>query len=113
MQDKVKAQITSEKYARKIMANLAYGQALQGHIIKWKNKQYLSVEFYEIGYVLKSVPVNIETPICLKVYHDRIEMLTVLKSSSTRFKTFIKTFDYNDLLLMNNTLNLIMRGKQE
>ena len=75
---------------------------------KWVKKQCLSVEFYETGYILKSIPLNVETRICLKVYHDRIEMLTVLKSSSTRFKTFIRTFDYNDLLLMNNTLNLIM-----
>ena len=79
----------------------------------WVKKHCLSVEFYETGYVLKNISLNVETPICLKVYQDKIVMLTVLKSSSTRFKTFIRTFDYNDLLLMNNTLNLIMRGKQE
>ena len=79
---------------------------------EWIKKGCLSVEFYETGYVLKNVPQNVETPICLKVYQDRIVMLTVLKSSSTRFKTFIRTFNYNDLLLMNNTLNLIMRGTE-
>ena len=80
---------------------------------QWLNKRCLSVEFYETGYVLKNVPLNVETPICLKIYKDRIVMLSVLKSSSTKFKTFNKTFVYSDLLLMNNTLNLIMRGKQE
>ena len=80
---------------------------------QWLKKRCLSVEFYETGYVLKNIPPHVETPVCLKIFRDRIEMLTVLKSSSTRFKTFIRTFNYNDLLLMNNTLHLIMRGKQK
>ena len=50
---------------------------------------------------------NIETPILLHFYPSKMEMLTVTLKEK-RFETHIRTFDYNDLLLMNNTLNQIM-----
>ena len=58
------------------------------------------------------LPINVEWPISIKICEDKIEMITVKRTSKRTYETFNKTFAYSDLLLMNNTLNLIMRGKQ-
>ena len=53
---------------------------------------------------------NVETPAVLFIFQDRIEMATMTLKPDKTVETHIRTFNYNDLLLMNNTLNLIMRG---
>ena len=51
---------------------------------------------------------NVETPYILFIFQDRIEIITMTLKPDKTVETHIRTFDYNDLLLMNNTLNLIM-----
>ena len=52
--------------------------------------------------------VGVEVPILLRILPKQIEIMTVTLTPENKIETHIRTFNYNDLLLMNNTLNQIM-----
>jgi hypothetical protein len=56
--------------------------------------------------------VNESKPVMIFVYSDRIE-LWVQTFDGKNLKTEMKKFDYRDLILMNDTLNKIMRPINE
>ncbi len=72
-----------------------------------------TVSLFETTEIFKKLPLNKETPIYVQVFKDRIEITVLLKTSRNNYKTFNKTFAYDDLLLMNKVLNQIMRGEQK